>query len=262
MSAGEQQQAPTSAAIRDEVRRTIQQLTDLAQSEKNFDEFCNTVLTHVVKITGAHGALFWQVNGDNNPRLTHLSGKAPNDTARQITSRDNPQHTKAILEVCSRQMPMGVTSDAFTGNQPTEDPNAVRDASFLMLFSPIFARAKECCGTLELVQRGDISTKAQEGYLRFLGQISQLFQRWFEQQDLEKLSQNADSWNDRMEFVSEVHRSIDHDETAYAIANEARRLLNCDRVSVGKWNGRRCKVKAISSQDRFDNRAKRNPIAH
>ena len=39
------------------------------------------------------------------------------------------------------------------------------------------------------------------------------------------------------------------------IPNEARRLLNCDRVSVGTWNGRSCKIVAISSQDRFDNRS-------
>ena len=58
-----------------------------------------------------------------------------------------------------------------------------------------------------------------------------------------------------LEFITEVHRSLDPSETAYAIANESRRLLNCDRVSVAKWNGRRCKVTAISSQDRFDNRA-------
>ena len=150
---------------------------------------------------------------------------------------------------------MGVNSEAFTGPADLDQPEAARDEAFLLLFSPVYSRAKQCCGTLELVQRGDISSKAQEGYLRFLTQISQLFQRWFEQQDLAKLSQNADSWSERMEFVREVHQSIDHDETAYSIANESRRLLNCDRVSVGKWNGSSCKIKAISSQDRFDNRA-------
>jgi multidrug efflux pump subunit AcrA (membrane-fusion protein) len=254
MSTGEQQQQAASA-IRDEVRKTIQQLTEMAQSEKDFDQFCNAVLTQVVKITGAHGALLWQINGNQVPQLTHLSGTAPNETARQITSKDNPQHNKAILEVVDRQIPMGVTSEAFTGTPDATDPSGLKDESFLMLFSPVFSRPKKCCGTLELVQRGDISTKAQEGYLRFMNQISQLFQRWFEQQDLSRLGENADSWGSRMEFISEIHRSIDHDETAFSIANEARRLLNCDRVSVGKWNGRTCKVKAISSQDRFDNRA-------
>lgn len=254
MSTGEQQ-AASSAAIRDEVRRTIQELTEKAQTEKDFDQFCDEVLTQVVKITGAHGALFWQVNGDQTPRLTHLAGSAPNETARQVTSRDNAQHNKALMEVVTRQVPMGLTSESFTGTPNIDNPNAVRDESFLMLFSPVFSRKEQCCGTLELVQRGNISTKAQEGYLRFLSQISQLFQRWFEQQDLANLNNRTDRWNERMDFVNEVHGSIHFDEASYAIANESRRLLNCDRVSVGKWNGSKCKIKAISSQDKFDNRA-------
>lgn len=256
MSTGEHQNNPSPAAIRDEVRRTIQLLNEMASTEKDFDQFCDTVLSKVVKITGAHGAMLWQVNGDSRPRLTHQTGQHPNATAKEVLSDENQQHADAVMEVVTKQLPMGLASDAFTGPADNiTDPDAERDASFLMLFSPVYNRTKECCGTLELLQRGDISLQAQEGYLRFLTQISQLFQRWHEQQDLAKLSQKSDAWNDRIEFISETHRSIDQTETAYSIANEARRLLNCDRVSVGKWNGQRCKITAISSQDRFDNRA-------
>lgn len=256
MSTGEHQNNPTPAAIREEVRHTIQQLNEMASTEKDFDQFCDTVLAKVVKITGAHGALLWQVNGDSVPQLTHQTGRHPNATAREVLSHENRQHANAVMEVVTKQLPMGLTSEAFTGGTDNiTDPNAQRDESFLMLFSPVYNRTKECCGTLELLQRGDISPQAQEGYLRFLTQISQLFQRWHEQQELTKLSQTSDAWNDRIEFISETHRSIDQTETAYAIANEARRLLNCDRASVGKWNGRRCKITAISSQDRFENRA-------
>lgn len=225
----------------------------MAATEKSFDHFCDTVLSKVVKITGAHGALLWQVNGDKHPKLTHKSGKPPNQTAVEVLSQADGQHTQAVMEVVSKQLPMGLMSEAFTGKP--QDPNEQRDDSFLMLFSPIYNRAKSCCGTLELLQRGNISPQAQEGYLKFLTQISTLFQRWHEQQDLQKLSVKADSWGQRLEFINESHRSIDRKETCYAIANEARRLLNCDRVSVGTWDGRKCKIIAISSQDKFDNRS-------
>ncbi len=256
MSAGQSQDGQ-SAAIREEVRRTIQQLNEMAQSERNFDQFCEAVLSKVVKITGAHGALLWQVNGSEVPKLTHQAGEHPNAAAQKITAQENPQHSNAVLEVVAKQVPMGLTSEAFTSaiGEGEYDPNTARDESFLMLFSPVYNRAKKCCGTLELLQRGDISPAAQEGYLRFLSQIAMLFQRWHEQQNLAKLTENADKWHEKLDFITEVHRSIDPAETAFAIANEARRLLNCDRVSVAKWNGRRCKVTAISSQDRFDNRA-------
>ncbi|MEL7497976.1 MAG: HlyD family efflux transporter periplasmic adaptor subunit [Planctomycetota bacterium] len=254
MSSG-QQQSPSAKEIRDEVRRTIQQLTELSRTESDFDQFCETVLANIVKITGAHGAMLWQISPVEGLELTHQFGKYPHQQAREITSPDGDRHIGAVMEVIRKKLPMGLSSEAFTGRpQVGEDPTK-RPATFLMLLTPVLDRQQNCRGAIELLQRGDISPQAQEGYLRFLSQVAQLFQRWNEQQDLAKLSHNADQWQERMKFISESHRSIDPTETAYSIANEARRLLKCDRVSVGKWNGRHCKIVAISSQDRFDNRA-------
>lgn len=244
------QQEGQAAAIRDEVRRTLQQLNQLAQSEKNFDQFCGEALSKLVQITGAYGALLWQANGSSAPRLTHQSGAPPSESARAVTDKNNAQHNSVLMEVLQQQQPIGLAADAFSsnGSEPI-------DPAIVLLFAPLFNRSSQCWGTLELVQRGDITTQAQEGYLRFLTQISQLFQRWHEQQDIARLTQSQDQWKGKLDYVSEVHRHLNLTETAYAIANEARRLLGCDRVSVAKWNGNRCKIIAISGQDRFDNRA-------
>ena len=253
MSSAEHKTQPSPDAIRNEVRKTIQMLKGMAQTEKDYDQFCDAVLGNVVRMTGAHGALLWQLNGDKQLKLTHRSGVLPNETAKAILTQVDGQHGNAVVEVMSKQLPMGVMSDDLTG-RPNESGHQ-GDDPFLMLFSPIFNRSDSCCGTVELLQRADITPQAQEGYLKFLNQVSALFQVWHEKQDLKKLTVSADSWSKRIEFINESHRSIDRKETCYAIANEARRLLNCDRVSVGTWNGRRCRIVAISSQDRFDNRS-------
>jgi len=44
-------------------------------------------------------------------------------------------------------------------------------------------------------------------------------------------------------------------EAAYTIANEGRRLIECDRVSVAIKKGRKCYIEAISGQDTFDKRS-------
>jgi biotin carboxyl carrier protein len=279
MSTSQAQNQNSAEQIKEEVRHTIRHLTELTRTQADFDEFCGEVLGKLIQITGAHGALFWQINGQGVPKLTHHSGKAPHDQAREILSQDNEQHSRLILDVVRQKMALGVASEAFTGkslanpNAPEnsntpENSNASPDSSvsdqpngdtgsapFLMLLSPVLNRQKDCIGTVELIQRGEVTSQAQEGYLRFLNQISALFQRWHEHQDLAKLTDRSSKWNEKMEFVREVHRSIDFKETTYAIANEARRVLNADRVSVGRWNGKTCKIQAISSQDRFDNRA-------
>ncbi len=48
---------------------------------------------------------------------------------------------------------------------------------------------------------------------------------------------------------------MDLKETAYIVANEGRRLIGCDRVSVAIKKGSKCKVQAISGQDTIENRS-------
>ncbi len=250
MSTGETTQRGRSQdEIRDEVRQTVRQLSELASTEADFDAFTNTVLQQVVNITGAFGAALWQINPNQGPVITHKAGESPSPLASKVVSADNERHSQAVVKVVQTGEPLSLTSDVFV-----EKPEEAKPP-FLLLMAPVKNRAKEVHGAMELLQRGNVSQQAHEGYLRFLAQVSQLFQRWHEQQDLAKLSQHADSWSQRLDFISETHSSIDFKETAYSIANEARRLLKCDRVSVAKWNGSRCKIRAISSQDKFDNRA-------
>lgn len=250
MSTGETTQRGRSQdEIRDEVRQTVRQLSELASSEADFDKFSNTVLEQIVNITGAFGAALWQVNGNQGPVITHKSGESPSSLASSVVSADNEQHSRALMKVVQSAEPLSVDSSSFVDKPADANP------PFMLLLAPIHDRNKKCHGAMELLQRGNVSAQAKDGYLRFLSQVSQLFQRWHEQQDLARLSQHADAWSERLDFINETHSSIDFKETAYSIANEARRLLKCDRVSVAKWNGSRCKVLAISSQDKFDNRA-------
>ena len=250
MSTGETTQRGRSQdEIRDEVRQTVRKLGELASSEADFDKFSNTVLEQVVNITGAFGAALWQMNGNQGPVITHKAGESPSSLASSVISADNEQHSRALMKVVQSAEPLSIDSSSFVENPTDANP------PFMLLLAPVHDRNKKCHGAMELLQRGNVSAQAKDGYLRFISQVSQLFQRWHEQQDLARLSQHADSWSERLDFINESHSSIDFKETAYSIANEARRLLKCDRVSVAKWNGSRCKVLAISSQDKFDNRA-------
>ena len=255
MSAGEQQQRRTNETdqIKAEVRHTIRRLSEMTRTEESFDQFCQTVLAQVVKLTGAHGALLWQVNGNGMPTITHAAG----EKSRVVAENATP-HLNLVKEVVDQGKPLGLPYESVAGNgepNPNGESNDDPNTKFLMLFSPVYNRMKKCCGSIELLQRNDITSSAQEGYLRFLTQIAQLFPRWHEQQDLAKLTDGAEMWNKKVDYMTEVHRSIDTKETTFTIANEARRMLGCDRVSVAQWYGGKCKISAISSQDRFDNRA-------
>ena len=249
MSTGESKQAAANVDhIRSELRQAIRQLSELSRSDVTFDEFCQHVLTKVVKLTGAYGALLWQLPKDGQPRITHKTG-VPNF----VLEVNDQLHQEVVLEVIEKKSPLGIESESLQGQR--DDDSEPVGSPCLMLLTPVYNRQQEVCGSLELLQRNEISHGAKEGYLKFLDRISELFQRWHEHHDLARLSYNAEQASTTMDFVTEVHRSIDFKETAFAIANEARRVLNSDRVSFAHWNGSKCKVVSVSSQDRFDNRA-------
>jgi hypothetical protein len=53
-------------------------------------------------------------------------------------------------------------------------------------------------------------------------------------------------WTYLEAFTRQIHGSLDPTEVAYLVANEGRRLIECDRLSVGLRRGRRPVVEAIS----------------
>ena len=77
---------------------------------------------------------------------------------------------------------------------------------------------------------------------------------WFKNRKLRDFSDRQSLWSKIEQFSRAVHENLDLRQTAYTIANEGRRLIGCDRVSVvlrrGRW-----KVEAVSGQDVFDARS-------
>ena len=57
------------------------------------------------------------------------------------------------------------------------------------------------------------------------------------------------------EFVHQLHLSLDPHETSVRIANESRRMLDCDRVSVVRMRGRRAQIISISGQPSVNRRS-------
>ncbi len=258
-----QKQQTEQEAFQSKLRREFQQFAQLVETEPDFDQFCATVLRRTIELTHAHCILLWRSNDQSAPVVTHRVGELPHAVAAAIVSPDNEQHIHFVEEVIGERQPMGLHSDAFVPSSPF-DSTELDAAPFLMLLSPIFSPSRTCSGALELIQRGELEQPVIEGHRRFLAHIAQLFQQWQQrhgspdQRSTERAAaaeRKSATWSEKLDYVTEVHRHISPTETAYDIANESRKLLNCDRVSVALWNGRRCKIRAISSQDKFDNRA-------
>jgi len=108
---------------------------------------------------------------------------------------------------------------------------------------------------IEIFQRPDTAPDTQRGYLRFLQQMCELAAEWLRSQKLRTLGDRQTLWQQSDSFARAAHESLDLKETSHIVANEGRRLIGCDRVSVAIKTGRKCKVQAISGQDTIESRS-------
>src|SRR5260370_17153067 len=62
-------------------------------------------------------------------------------------------------------------------------------------------------------------------------------------------------WTKLESFPRQIHGSLNPMEVGYQVANEGRRLIDCDRVSVAQRRGKHAHVEAISGADIAEKRS-------
>src|SRR5205085_4481652 len=96
---------------------------------------------------------------------------------------------------------------------------------------------------------------AVQGFLQFITRMADLCSLYTRNHLLRQMGGQQALWTQLEAFARQVHGSLNPVEVAYIIANEGRRLIECDRVSVGVRYGRRTRVEAISGADVVEKRS-------
>ena len=139
--------------------------------------------------------------------------------------------------------------------QATPDDPAWNPTGLLLIVSPWIVDGIPL-GAIEVFQRPDVSPQTQQGYLAFMEAIGDLIGDYCRNRLVRDFRLRAGDWTRLTQFTAQVHASLDLKATAYAIANDGRSLLGCDRVSVVIRRGRRrYHVLAVSGVETFRRRA-------
>jgi hypothetical protein len=110
-------------------------------------------------------------------------------------------------------------------------------------------------GLIEIWQDPRRGPDAQRGFLQFLVRMTGLAAGYSRNHQLRQMVGQQQVWTQLEAFARQIHNSLNPTEVAYLIANESRRLIECDRVSVGLRMGRKTKVEAISGADVVEKRS-------
>ncbi len=232
-----------------QIRTLVHEIAQFAKSDMAAEEFYAELLPRVVSALAAVGGVIW-AKGDQGRLGLQYQVNLQETRLPEKDEEEQVRHGRLLQKVLTSGEPFLVpphsgAGDGEQGTNPTD---------YLLVLGALKTEL-EVVGVLEIFQRPDAGPPTQAGYLRFVTQMCELAAEFLKSRQLRHFSDRQVLWTQLEEFTRLVHASLNPREAAYTIANEGRRLIECDRVSVAIHRGKRCFVEAVSGQDMFDKRS-------
>ena len=245
MSSGQTIEMQQVDQARNEIRNLVQEIAQFAKQDLPPQEFFREFLPRVVTSLAAVGGAVWTTT-DEGLCLEFQVSLA--ETGLVAGPEERNRHGAMLQRMIARGEPV-MLSPQSGGEDAPANPS-----EFLLLAAPL-KTDREVLGLVEIFQRPGLGPVTQRGWLGFLVQMCELAGGYLQSRQLRQYGDRQALWAQWNGFTRAIHASLDPRETAYTIANESRRLLACDRVSVAVMRGRRARMEAISGQEVFDSRA-------
>src|SRR5262249_15607623 len=125
---------------------------------------------------------------------------------------------------------------------------------FTVLLAPILVD-KQVAGLVEIWQDPSRGADAMRGFLQFMVRMASLASGYTRNHQLRSMVGQQQVWTQLEVFARQIHASLNPTEVSYLIANEGRRLVEADRVSVAIRSGPSATVMAISGADVVEKRS-------
>lgn len=234
--------------MKHEIRALVQEISQLAAQDIAPDEFYTSFLTRVVAAMAAAGGAIWTIGESDKLKLACQVNLA--QTGAQRTPQNSTRHGLLLKSVLGGTQAVLVPPGSGAG----ENQEAGNPTDLLLVLSPLIVE-QQPQAVVEIFQRAGGGPSTQRGYLRFLVQMCDVACDYLKTRRLRQLEEHQSLWRQVEQLARALHRSLDVRATSFAIANEGRRMIGCDRVSLALVYGGRCQIEAVSGLDSIDRRA-------
>jgi multidrug efflux pump subunit AcrA (membrane-fusion protein) len=231
-----------------QIRELVNEIADLTQQDIPEKEFYNGFLDRVVTALAANGGVVWDVSSGRIEVSAEVGLRESGLLASEDAQLAHGRMLRKIIvggEATLVDPHAAVSDDEEDGSNPTGH----------LLVLGLMRADQEIQSIVEIFQRPGTPETTQQGYLRFVVQMCDLAGDYLKTRSLRRYGARQSLANQVEQFTRLVHRSLEPRTTAYALANEGRRLIDCDRVTVAVMHGSNCKIEAVSGQDTFDKRS-------
>lgn len=118
------------------------------------------------------------------------------------------------------------------------------------LFAPIVTPEKQTLGILEVFQEASHDPRLYPTFLNYTFQMAGYASQYHSFSNARVAAGIEKTYAQVESFARQIHTSLNPTEVAYHVANEGRKLIECDRLCVGiRHDRRRVTVEAVSGAD-------------
>jgi multidrug efflux pump subunit AcrA (membrane-fusion protein) len=223
-----------------EVDRCLEELAQLAQSDLSPQDFYVCVLDRALRLLPSVGGAVWQMRPAGEAELISRSSFPP-------PLLDRPRRAAEVngqpAEPQTRSIPAFARGSAL-------DPSGHPHPWPLVVCS--LPAELHTSVMLEIALTPDTGPDVQAGGAQLVGVMAEIAADFHRRRELSRLRQRDTELNRFADLVSRLHANLDPTAVAYAIANEGRTWIGCDRVSVLKLRHGKAVTLAVSAVDRVE----------
>ena len=232
-----------------EIDELLEQVARLVRSASTPQEFHLELLERAVRALAAVGGAVWIRSAAGN---LQIESRVDLTRSRLVeTLAEQSAHHELLKSVMHSGQGRIVLPNAAAAAGMSANPT-----DFLLLICPLaIGDGGTIVGGLEVAQRPGGSPASHQGFLRLLEALCELAADFHHQARLRVFQALAEKSQQIEQFALDVHASLDVTATAFAIATEGRRLVECDRLSVAIRRDRSLQLVAVSGLETLDRRA-------
>jgi len=235
---------------RRQILAVVERIRALAQGDMQESEFFGELLGHVVEAMGAVGGIVWLVRDQG--RVEAVSRQGVERAGIGTTDEAQAVHGKLVSALIGN--PTGLVVPPRAGLTNADGTPAASNPTDLIVVAAPIDRGGNRAGLIEVFHEPN-APDVEHGYLMFVEQTAQPAGLFLERRQLATLDSQQATLSQVDRFSRAVHETLDPVATAFVLANEARRIIGCDRVSVLVKRGRKLRLEAVSGQESIERRA-------
>lgn len=246
---------PTPQDLEQERRRIAQRLEEIAKlSESNVPPgaFYGELLKRLLESLAAPAGAIWGRTAQGNLQLQFQInikevGLDQNEDAQKM-------HAELLRQAVAQPRAFHLPPQSGSGAKEDGKPQAGNPTNFVLLIAPILVN-QQVAGLIEVWQGANRPAQAIAGYLQYMTFMAELAGRYQRNQMMGQLVGQQQVWTQLETFARQIHNSLQPTEVAYMVANEGRRMVECDRVSVAVRHGGKARIEAVSGADIVETRS-------